>query len=826
MTAFGRAVDLDGARADPWYALGETLARLGRTEPARDALRRALTLSLEPWFHARVYASLGRVHAHAGEWTAAARSLRKALDAAGPGEDDRGIALDYGRVLLKLGDREATEWLTRAARAADAGAAVVVEAAAATPDHERAEALLREGLERLPGDRALRAALARRLARVGRTDEAIALAEACVAEAPDDADARGALRDSYAAAARWNDALRVAADEAPPRRPATARRPRDARPRRRRPRRPRPPSQRSRSDPLSPSSDPLSPSGERVRVRGALRRGRRPSATPSPPSPPISAADADLLRLGRLAPTAAARDFLVRGPTPPPPAGQLAGLLTWTYDLFTTAPPLVGLAAAAGHAAEALDRPLLVAVMGEFNAGKSSFVNALAGADVAPDRRHADDRDRQRAPLRRRADGARRRPRRRHPPAPRRGGRALPDRVARRRGARDPDGRDLPARRGAPARRNRRHPRPQLDPARARARRRATSSRRRTPSSGCSRSGRPAKATEKAALEIAHGAGKRVLGVLNKVDRADASEIDAVVGHVAGSLGDLVETIVPFSATRAAAARAAGKPDPAMTALATALDERFFTQARALKRATAISALRRLLAAARAAAEAAAPAGQDFAAAGAALARLEQAVRAALDGERIALRARLDETYRRAALEVREFVRPRSWLFGEHRATAADEAFLGELLEDSVTGAARADARRAGGRRRRRSAAAADARAITAAVDQAIDRFAAYARGVIDGGAVPDFFRHQLPRLRLEVGAIRDALMRRAPDPEQALFAPLRRELDALFDAFGRALADAEIDATTRAALHAARLASPLAALAEVIDALEQNGSP
>ena len=74
----------------------------------------------------------------------------------------------------------------------------------------------------------------------------------------------------------------------------------------------------------------------------------------------------------------------MRGPTPPPPAGQLGGLLTWTYDLFTAAPPLVGLAAAAGHAAEALDRPLLVAVMGEFNAGKSSFVNALAGANVAP----------------------------------------------------------------------------------------------------------------------------------------------------------------------------------------------------------------------------------------------------------------------------------------------------------------------------------------------------------------------------------------------------------------------------------------------------------
>jgi len=334
--------------------------------------------------------------------------------------------------------------------------------------------------------------------------------------------------------------------------------------------------------------------------------------------------------------------------------------------------------------------------------------------------------------------------------------------------------------------------------------------------------GQAAKATERAALELAHGAGKRVLGVLNKVDRADAGEIDAVVAHVARSLGDLVETIIPFSATRAAAARAAGKSDAALAALTTALDERFFTQARALKRATAISALRRLLAAARAATDADAPAAQDFAAADAGLSRLEQSLRGALDSERIALRARLDETYRRAALEVREFVRPRSWLFGEHRATAADEAFLGELLEDSVTGAL-ARTRAALLAAIADHGTAADGDAIVAAVDRAIDRFAAYARGVIDGGAVPDFFRHQLPRLRLEVGAIRDALVRRAPDPEQALFTPLRRELDGLFDGLHRALMDAEIDAGTRAALHATRLARPLAALAQVLDELDRS---
>ena len=834
VTALGRAVDLDADRAESWYALGDALALLGRTEPARDALRRALTLGLEPSFNARVYAALGRVHAHAGEWTAAARSLRKALDLVGPGEDDRGIALDYGRVLVALGDREATEWLTRAARAADAGAPVIVEAAEATADHERALALLREGLARLPGDRSLRGALARRLARAGRTDEAIALAEACAAEAPDEVGGLSALRDSYAAAARWNDALGIAATEArlgaPP--PLATRitlalgaEDRDALASLAGPH-PDPLPQAGEGDPSSSSSSSLSPAGERVRVRGphdeeiALRSALTAFAAGH-------ATDADVLRLGRLAPNAAARDFLVRGPTPPPPAGQLAGLLTWTYDLFTATPALVGLAAAAGHAAEALDRPLLVAVMGEFNAGKSSFVNALAGADVAPTgvtpttatvnvlRYGAEPaarvigHDGGTRPLAAaevsrflaglRADEAR---------AIRMVEIFLPVETLRRVEIVDTPGLNsiLPE--------HERVTRDFLQEADAIV--------------WVFAIGQAAKSTERAALELAHGAGKRVLGVLNKIDRADDSEIAAVADHVARSLGDLVETIIPFSATRAAAARGAGKTDPALVALTAALDERFFTQARALKRTTALSALRRLLASARAATDAAAPTPRDFAAESATLGRLEQALRGALDGERIALRARMDEVYRRAALEVREFVRPRSWLFGDHRATAADEAFLAELLEDSVA-AALARTRAAlltameGAPPRDGDALVAP---IAAAIDHAISQFLAYARGVIDGGAVPDFFRHQLPRLRLEIAAIRDALIRRAPDPEQALFTPLRRDLDALFDDLGRTLADAETDAQTRAALHAARLARPLAALAQILDDLDQPHGP
>ncbi|HEY7372916.1 MAG TPA: dynamin family protein, partial [Polyangia bacterium] len=667
--------------------------------------------------------------------------------------------------------------------------------------------------------------LARRLARIGRVGEAIAMAEACVADTPDDGTCLSALRDSYAAAARWNDALRIAAREAQLGAPAPlavrvtlalGAEDRDA---------------LAALAPDGPHPSPLPQAGE-----GTGSAPLSPSSAPADEDPTLLAAlaayaaghptDADLVRLGRLAPGAAARDFLVRGPMPPPPAGELAGLLTWSYDLCTNTPSLVGLAAGAGHAAEALDRPLLVAVMGEFNAGKSSFVNALCGANVAPTgvtpttatvnvlrygaeaaarvvghdggTRPLPAADVARFLTGLRAEEAR---------AIRMVEIFLPVEALRRVEIVDTPGLNsiLPE--------HERVTRDFLQEADAIV--------------WVFAIGQAAKATEKAALRHAHGAGKRVVGVLNKVDRAEPAEIAAVTEHVTASLGDLVDIIIPFSATRATAALAANKTDPAFAALTTALDERFFKQARALKRATAISALRRLLASARAAAEGGLPPGYDAAGARAGLARLEQAVRGALDGERIALRARMDETYRRAALEVREFVRPRSWLFGEHRASAADEAFLAELLEDSVEGAlartratllaALADA----------APAAASQQPIVARIDQAvaraIDQFLAYARGVIDGGAVPDFFRHQLPRLRLEVGAIRDALVRRAPDPEQALFTPLRRELDALFDGLADALADADTDAQTRAALHAARLARPLDALAQALDALDHS---
>src|SRR4029453_1727132 len=66
------------------------------------------------------------------------------------------------------------------------------------------------------------------------------------------------------------------------------------------------------------------------------------------------------------------------------PAGDLYALATRVHAAAVTAPLLADLAPEALRTVESYDRPLLVTVMGEFSSGKSTFVNAFLGAEVAP----------------------------------------------------------------------------------------------------------------------------------------------------------------------------------------------------------------------------------------------------------------------------------------------------------------------------------------------------------------------------------------------------------------------------------------------------------
>jgi tetratricopeptide (TPR) repeat protein/GTPase SAR1 family protein len=792
VTALGKAVDLDADNAEAWGALGDALAQLGRAEPARDALRHALALATDPTLRGRAHAGLGRVHGGAGQWSKAVRELRKALDLLG---DDPEVALAYARALARADEPEASEWLTRAARRDGAAPALFAEAAAATADAGLAERLLREGVGRAPHDGTLQAALARHLAHTGRADEALAIALAGTAASPTSPEAWEALREAYAGAGRWAEALAAAAREAAVGAPA-------------------------------PAAARLA-LALAARDRDALAALAELPAEPDVPRDALraflagDATDVQLVALARHAPDEAARRFVVGTQVPAiPETANLVALLAAAHELAARTPALVSLSVAAGRAVEAYDRPLLVAVMGEFNAGKSSFVNAFVGEEVAPTGVTPTT-----ATVNVLRHGAQA------------GARVVShDGTVRELGPAsvDPFLRELTDEQAATVRVVE-----IFHPLEALQRVEIVD----TPGLNSIRPehervardflveadalvwvfaiGQAAKASEKEALAFAHGAGKHVLGVLNKVDGESAEDVAAVLRHVRGGVGALLEDIVPFSATRALAARRAGRADEALTLLEAALERSFFAHARELKRATALEALRRFGEAARVAT--AAPAKLDFTARRAALEALDVRLRGALAKERVALRARIDEAYRAAAFEVRDFVRPRAWLLGEHRADAADEGFLVELLEDALeraTAVTRTALEAAIPSPTGAEVPAAASAALMAAIDTAIERFAAFARGVIEGGAVAEFFRHDLPRIRLDPTAIRDALTRRAPDPESVLFGALTQDLVTAHHRAQRELADEERDATIRALLRDERLDQPLAALERATAAL------
>src|SRR5207245_2173587 len=57
-----------------------------------------------------------------------------------------------------------------------------------------------------------------------------------------------------------------------------------------------------------------------------------------------------------------------------------------------------------------------------------------------------------------------------------------------------------------------------------------------------------AKASEGAALARIRAEGKKVLGVLNKIDRCSPEELAKIVAHVERELKGTLETVVPFGA--------------------------------------------------------------------------------------------------------------------------------------------------------------------------------------------------------------------------------------------------------------------------------------
>ncbi len=95
---------------------------------------------------------------------------------------------------------------------------------------------------------------------------------------------------------------------------------------------------------------------------------------------------------------------------------------------------------------------------------------------------------------------------------------------------------------------------------------------------------RGAADSERAMLEELRGDGRQVLGILNKADILEAGEIEELTGYLRERLGEVLVDVVPFCATEALAHRveSRGGANP-MEPVEAALERHFLAKARSLK---------------------------------------------------------------------------------------------------------------------------------------------------------------------------------------------------------------------------------------------------
>lgn len=172
---YQRAIDLDPDYADAYFNLGNTLADLGRREPAERAYREALAHKAEL---PQAYLNLGRLARLDGRPAAAVEVLRRGLD---EGKAKGAVAAELRLVLADA--------------LADLG----------RPDEAVVE--YRRSLEQNPGSAQAYYALGTTLLAQGRDAEATAALERAVALDPEHGEAHVNLGAALAQAGRYDEAL-------------------------------------------------------------------------------------------------------------------------------------------------------------------------------------------------------------------------------------------------------------------------------------------------------------------------------------------------------------------------------------------------------------------------------------------------------------------------------------------------------------------------------------------------------------------------------------------------------------------------------------------
>ncbi len=294
--------------------------------------------------------------------------------------------------------------------------------------------------------------------------------------------------------------------------------------------------------------------------------------------------------------------------------------------------------------------------------------------------------------------------------------------------------------------------------------------------------GQPGKESEREALARVAAQGKQVLGVLNKADRLTPVALEEVIQHLAAEeLQGLVEGVVPLAARTALDAKSGTTLDEVALAqsglpeLEQRLDEVFYSRARLIKGTGCALRLVNLLERAVATETAA---NAELRRAIAALDDAAEALKSLPEGILADALERVDdellevrrEVAREAAREVLEFVRPRRHALDSHRFRDEDRLFLIELIEDRLSLAmgglveylATLASQRVDeswielrdfeeGLLTTSPEAQAEAREFGQMVTWSI---LAFQRGLVRGGRADQFFDDHLPRIELEEAEI------------------------------------------------------------------------
>ena len=309
------------------------------------------------------------------------------------------------------------------------------------------------------------------------------------------------------------------------------------------------------------------------------------------------------------------------------------------------------------------------------------------------------------------------------------------------------------------------------------------------------------KQTEERALMVIREQRLKTVGVVNKIDRLDPGQLEQVLAHLRTGFGELVETIQPVAAKQALEGQTSGDPARLEASrfgeLRQLLDAQVFSRSRRIKRDVALRKLSDLCGTAHAQLD---REGRSLRDAQTALAEVQQTLGQAgagwIEEEFAQLHLELGRLFRQAATEVLDFVRPRRWVFGQHRVERADQDFVGELLSEGLEQLQqrsqermlqglrhqellieRTDRQaRAGGSRADSPALAGGAGLVSQGellVKQVYGQFRAFSRGLLAGGRIERFFLHELPGIELTESAIESALAADLPLLEAELRAAI-----------------------------------------------------